>query len=153
MQVFMKVQCVQCHAVAGFGATLGPDLVETVKKLQGAELLRQILEPSVAIHPKYQTLQFVLDSGETVTGVVVKEDAESLFVIKNLLTPQDITTIKKSSVEEQEVSKVSAMPTGLLNTLTKSEILDLLTFLESGPTPIAAPAAAKQADRIPALAD
>ena len=72
----MKAQCLQCHAVSGFGATLGPDLAETVKKHQGKKLLQQILEPSSEIHPKYQTMQFVLDSGEIVTGVVVKEDDE-----------------------------------------------------------------------------
>ena len=144
-QAFMKAQCLQCHAVAGFGATLGPDLAETVKKLRGKGLLQQILEPSSAIHPKFQTMEFVLDRGETVTGVVVKEDAASVHVVKNLLKPHDVTKIDKASIEEQEVSKVSAMPTGLVNVLTKSEVLDLLTFLEAGPAPIAPPAAPKKA--------
>ncbi|MBA4015743.1 MAG: hypothetical protein C0483_01000 [Pirellula sp.] len=141
---FMKAQCLQCHAVAGFGATLGPDLAETVKKLQGKSLLQQILEPSSAIHPKFQTMQFVLDSGETVTGVIVKEDADSVFVVHNLLRPHDVTKIDKSSIEEQEVSKLSAMPTGLVNVLNKSEVLDLLTFLEAGPAPIAQPVTPKK---------
>jgi cytochrome c len=138
-QAFLKAQCVQCHAVAGFGATLGPDLAETVKKQQGRELLRQVIEPSAAIHPKFQTIEFVLDSGESVTGVVVKEDTESLYVAKNLLKPQDLTRIERSTIEEQAVSKLSAMPTGLVNGLTKSEVLDLLVFLEAGPAPLNRP--------------
>jgi putative heme-binding domain-containing protein len=145
MQTFMKAQCVQCHAVGGIGATLGPDLAESVKKLQGKELLQQILEPSSNIHPKFQTLQFVLESGETVTGVVVREESQAIYVAKNLLKPDDLTKIDKSSIEEQEVTKVSAMPTGLVNILSKSEVLDVLTFLETGAKLTVPPAVTKKA--------
>ncbi|WP_202921049.1 c-type cytochrome [Anatilimnocola aggregata] len=139
MQAFMKAQCLQCHAVSGVGATVGPDLVESVKKYQGQKLLQQIIEPSSEIHPKYQTQQFLLDNGQVVIGVVLKEDEHAVFVAKNLLTPHELTRIEKSSIEEQGVSKVSAMPNGLLNGLTKTEILEMLKFLEAGPEPIIQP--------------
>jgi cytochrome c len=145
MQAFIKGQCLQCHAISGVGATLGPDLVETVKKYQGQKLLQQILEPSNEIHPKFQTVQFLLDRGEIIAGLIVKENKDSYHVAKNLLTPHDLTRVDKRTIEEQQVSKVSAMPAGLINTLTKSEILDMLRFLEAGPTLIVQPAAPKQA--------
>ena len=63
---------------------------------------------------------------------MIKEGSEAIYVAKNLLKPDDLTKIDKSAIEEQEVTKVSAMPTGLVNILSKSEILDLLTFLETG---------------------
>jgi len=144
MQAFMKAQCLQCHAVSGIGATLGPDLVESVKKHQGKKLLQQILEPSSEIHPKYQTIQFLLDDGQIVTGVVVREEQNTFYVAKNLLMPHELTKIDKKSIEEQEVTKVSAMPSGLMNTLTKSEILDLLRFLEAGPAPMVQPVVSKK---------
>ena len=37
MQAFVKARCNQCHVVAGHGVNLGPDLAESVKKLQGRE--------------------------------------------------------------------------------------------------------------------
>jgi len=43
-----------------------------------------------------------------------------------------LTTIIKSDVEEKFASKVSPMPVGLLNSLTKDEILDLHVYLENG---------------------
>lgn len=86
-QAFMKAQCLQCHSVSGDGANLGPDLVESVKKFQRKKLLRHILEPALEIQPKYQTSQFLLDSGRVVRGNVVKEEETTIQVITNLLMP------------------------------------------------------------------
>ena len=135
----MKAQCLQCHAVSGIGATVGPDLAESIKKHQGKKLLQQIIEPSSEIHPKYQTLQFLLDNGQVVIGVVLQEDEDAVYIAKNLLTPHTLTKVEKSSIEEQGATKLSAMPNGLLNGLTKTEILDMLRFLEAGPAPIIQP--------------
>lgn len=136
---FMKAQCLHCHAVSGYGANLGPDLTESVKKFQGEKLLRHIMEPALEIHPKYQTSQFLLDSGKVIVGNIIKDDDEAIYVATNLLTPQEVTKVKRSEIEEQQVSKNSAMPLGLLNTLTHEEIVDLLQFLEAGPAPIVEP--------------
>jgi len=135
-QAFMKAQCLQCHSVSGYGAELGPDLIESVKKFQGEKLLRHIMEPALEIHEKYQTSQFLLESGKVVVGNVIQEDEQSIHVATNLLMPQDLTKIDKSEIEDQQVSKNSAMPEGLLNILSKDEVLDLLRFLEAGPAPI-----------------
>src|SRR5207302_5028747 len=87
MQAFVKARCNQCHVVAGHGVNLGPDLVESVKKLQGRKLLEQIVDPSSQIHEKYQNTQFVLTDGRTISGVVVKEEPAEFHVMTNLLTP------------------------------------------------------------------
>jgi putative heme-binding domain-containing protein len=136
MQAFLKAQCQQCHKVGDHGLSLGPDLTESMKKLRGRKLLQQILEPSQEIHPKYQIVNFLLDSGKIASGVVVKEDKEAFEIATNLLTPSVITKIEKSSVEESYVAKHSAMPTGLVNILNKDDIVNLLNYLESGPAPI-----------------
>lgn len=135
-QAFMKAQCLQCHAVSGYGAKLGPDLVESVKKFQGQKLLLQLLEPSREIHPQYQTTQFLLETGKVVVGNIIRENSDSIEVATNLLAPHELTRINKQEIEEQIASPHSAMPAGLLNSLTKSEIMDLLTYLESGPAPL-----------------
>jgi putative heme-binding domain-containing protein len=111
---------------------LGPDLAESVKKLKGEELLRNMLEPSYKIHEKFQNQQFVLSDGRIVTGVVVKEDSDECQVATNLLTPHSITRLLKRDVDERAPLKTSPMPEGLLNILTRDEILDLHAFVESG---------------------
>ena len=57
--------------------------------------------------------------------------ADKIVVRPNLLVP-DTQEIKKADIKSREVSKVSSMPPGLVNILTKEEMLDLLAFIESG---------------------
>jgi putative heme-binding domain-containing protein len=135
-QAFLKAQCQQCHIVSGHGVNLGPDLTETVKKFQGNKLLQQVLEPSFEIHPKYQVIQFLLDSGKVVSGVIAKEDGKTIYVATNLLAPQNLTKVAKDEIDERQPARSSAMPQGMVNVLTKEEIIDMLHFLESGPAPM-----------------
>jgi putative heme-binding domain-containing protein len=132
MTAFVKARCNQCHVVAGHGVNLGPDLVESIKTLKGEELLRQIIEPSSKIHEKFQNHQFVTREGQVITGVIVKENPNNYQVATNLLTPETLTTLRKRDVEEKIPSKISPMPPGLVNVLTKDEILDLHAFISAG---------------------
>ena len=132
MQAFVKARCNQCHAIAGHGINIGPDLTETGKRLQGIKLLRQILEPSSEINKKYQITQFLMDNGKVLSGVVVKETQDEIQIISNLLIPAAVTRVSKQAVEERFPSRVSAMPVGMVDVLTRPEILDLLSYLECG---------------------
>jgi putative heme-binding domain-containing protein len=132
MQAFMKARCHQCHAVAGHGVNLGPDLRDVAKRFRGRKLLEQLVAPSIEINPKYQTTQFLLVNGKVISGVIIKETSKEFHLITNLLTPEKVMRLKKSSVDETIPSKISPMPAGLLNVLTKEEIHALVGFLESG---------------------
>jgi len=132
MSAFVKARCNQCHVVAGHGVNLGPDLLESVKKLKGRQLLEQILDPSSQINEKYQTTQFVLTDGRALSGVIIKDERAEFHVLTNLLTPEAITRIPKSDIDQRVASKISPMPAGLANVLTKDEISDLLSYLEAG---------------------
>ena len=125
-------QCTQCHATGGHGVNLGPNLVESVKKYRGRGLLEQVLYPSKSIHENYRTMQFVLDSGRVVSGVVREESADAFRVATNLLVPDQVAVVKRDEVEDVSATKVSAMPAGLLNVLTRDEIAALVSFLEAG---------------------
>jgi putative heme-binding domain-containing protein len=132
MQAFMKARCRQCHAVGGHGVNLGPELKDVAKRLRGKKLLEQVLNPSSEINPKFQTNQFILTSGKVVSGVIVKETAGEVQIVSNLLTPDNVTKIKKSNIDERFPSKISAMPEGLVNVLTSAEIESLVSFMEAG---------------------
>ncbi len=132
MSAFVKAKCSQCHMISGHGVNLGPKLTESVKKLKGRELLRHILEPSLTIHEDFRTQQFLLLDGRVVTGVVMQDADGVLQVATSLLTPNLLTQVRRSDVEEQLPLRTSAMPTGLLNTLTQEQIMDLLAFVERG---------------------
>ena len=126
----MKAQCLQCHRFSNVGAARGPDLTEVGQRYRGSSLLRQILEPSSEIHPGYRSRQFLLNDGRVISGMVVAEDSDTYEVAGNLLEPTATVTIDKQDIEEQQPMQASAMPTGLLDVLTKAEVIDLLLFLE-----------------------
>jgi len=132
MQAFVKARCNQCHVVAGHGVNLGPDLTQSIKKYQGQNLLKQVIEPSSEIHEKFQNHQFVLTDGRLISGVIVQETPREYHVVTNLLTPNTVTQVRKREVEQKTTSPISPMPDGLVNVLTRDEIADMLSFLEAG---------------------
>ena len=132
MQAFMKARCHQCHLVNGHGTNLGPDLTKISERFKGKKLLDQILTPSIEINKQFQTYQFLLRDGKILSGVVSKEDDSGYDVISNLLAPQLVTRVAKEDVDEQFVSKISPMPVGMVNILTRPEIVDLVSYLEQG---------------------
>ena len=96
------------------------------------ELLEHVLEPSKTIHDKYRSMQLVLDSGKVVAGVVAEETPESFRMLPNLLAPEQVVVVHRADVQEAIPSQVSAMPTGLVNVLTRDEVVALVSFLEAG---------------------
>ncbi|MFP6693072.1 MAG: hypothetical protein VB875_08650, partial [Pirellulales bacterium] len=98
---------------------------------QGAKLLNQIVKPSADIHKEFQTQMILVDDGRLLTGLVVEETDDQLRLLPNLLKPDKIETIDKSSIEKRRIADISTMPTGLLDTYTVEEIFDLLAFIQS----------------------
>jgi hypothetical protein len=74
----------------------------------------------------------LLADGQVLSGVIVKETDQAYEVPANLLITDEITTIAKAEVDAAVPSRVSAMPEGLVNVLTRQEIIDLVSFLDAG---------------------
>jgi hypothetical protein len=45
---------------------------------------------------------------------------------------EDVIEVPKDSIEVREPSRISEMPQGLINVLSKEEVLDLIAYLRSG---------------------
>lgn len=127
---FIKARCIQCHKLDGMGFALGPDLTDVAKRFRGAKLLQQILEPSAEINKKFQAAQVLTADGKFVAGVVVNEDDNVIHLVPNLLDRNTVIVVEKDDIEERFPVKLSSMPNGLLDSLTKEEILDLLAYLQ-----------------------
>ena len=68
-----------------------------------------------------------------VSGVVGHEDDKVVRLLSNPLGEGEKSTdVAKAEIDERVESEISLMPLGLLNTMTKEEILDLLAYVESG---------------------
>lgn len=132
IQAFVKAQCISCHRVCCHGAKVGPDLTKVAEKFRGVKLLEQIIEPSSQIDDAFRTVLFRKKTGDVVSGTIVREDEKTIILRSNPLQPDNLTTLPVLEIEKRTVSKTSSMPAGLINILTKMEILDLLAFLEYG---------------------
>ncbi len=131
-KAFMTAKCNQCHQINGHGVALGPDLTKVAEKYKGVALLRQVIEPSTEVDPKYQPVRVVKKNGDVVFGSIVKETRQAVHVVPNLLAPNEVKVVPKRQIAKRIPAKLSPMPTGLVSMLTKDEILDLLAFLEAG---------------------
>ncbi len=136
-ELFKLRSCVQCHKIGGVpeGGDIGPNLAELPKKLSEgkftrADLLREVLEPSAVIDPKYRVHSLVLDTGLAVQGIIQHEDAKVVRVIKN--AAEKPVEIPKASIEERSELKTSLMPSGLLDRLGREDVLNLLAYIASG---------------------
>ncbi len=128
--LFRAANCVGCHKLNGEGHELGPDLATMEASRHTIEhILKSIVEPSVDIDEKYQSFNFLLDSGKVITGTILEETPAELKVLVDPLARRDPITIERDEIEQQVKSPVSIMPAGLLNNLTEEEIIDLVAYL------------------------
>jgi putative heme-binding domain-containing protein len=130
-QMFTVASCVACHKLDETGNQFGPDLAQLDPKLQPVDILKELLDPSAKINEKFQTQVFQLESGVTVTGLVVEETPSVIKLVENPLAKAAVTEIKVPEVTARKNSPISIMPKGLLDKLTRDEILDLVAFIHA----------------------
>ena len=114
----------------------GPDLAKLDdKKRATTAILAAIIQPSKDIEEKFQSHAFVLDDGRVITGMIVAENDAELQVVINPLAKDKPTVIEKAWIEARKQSPVSLMPVGLLDRLSREEILDLVAFVVAAGNP------------------
>jgi len=126
-QVYRRQEqaCQKCHAIAGHGGRVGPDLVSIGASAQIDYLVESILDPNKAIKENYHATVLSTTDGLVVTGLVVRESDREI-VLRN---GDDLEqTIAKADIDERTPG-ASLMPAGLADQLTEAELLDLARFL------------------------
>jgi putative heme-binding domain-containing protein len=127
---FRQTGCVQCHRFAGEGGSVGPDLTGVSRRLSPQDLLESIVLPSKVIAEGYATTEIETKSGEVISGHIERED-DRVVVMRPPTATEEMITIRKTDIRQRALSKTSNMPTGTLNTLSETQILDLLAYLIS----------------------
>ena len=75
----------------------------------------------------YTTLTLLTDEGELINGIVISRSEES---VQLRLADGKEVLIPSETIEQEKPGK-SLMPAGLMDTLTKSEITDMVAFLSA----------------------
>jgi putative heme-binding domain-containing protein len=117
-------QCLKCHAIAGAGGQVGPDLAGIGASAQVDYLVESILQPTAKIKENYHSLVVVAD-GRITSGVRVRQ-TESELVLRDSQDRE--VNIPLDAIEEQKEGG-SLMPIGLADPLTRAELVDLVRFL------------------------
>lgn len=123
-EIFQRT-CATCHLLHGEGSKIGPDLTGS-NRTNFTYLLSNILNPSGEVQEDYKLVVITTQDGRTYSGNVIAENDRNLRL---RVVGQDPIVINKSQIRTRDVSEKSIMPEGLLNHLTKEEVLDLIAYL------------------------
>lgn len=131
-KMFAASGCFACHRFQNQGGMTGPDLTTAGRRYSAYDLLDQVINPSKVINDQFSAVTVITDEGLVHNGVVVNLKGDSFTLNTDLTDPNKRVNINRNSIVELVVSKTSPMPAGLLNRMTKEEILDLTAYLISG---------------------
>lgn len=148
-EAFIIARCDACHQVAGYGRAAGPDLRGIGMCYSNTELIRHILQPSLDLHDTGRFEKFLLTDGRVITGREVTNrststDRSSVQIQTDLSNPDAIQSIELSDIEQRQPSPVSPMPVGLLNSLTPTQVAELVVYLRSDGGRLAPPDASHE---------
>jgi putative membrane-bound dehydrogenase-like protein len=119
-------QCKQCHAIQGFGGTLGPDLSTIGKKYERKTLLETIVDPSKAIAPEFIPYLLETKAGQVYAGFLVERTADHV-VLKDVKSKS--IRVAADEIEALVQLQKSLMPELVLSEVTAQDAADLLAFL------------------------
>jgi hypothetical protein len=70
-----------------------------------------------------------LKDGKEILGRLLETAGDTLVIATNPVNPREVIRVDRKNLASTTPSPVSAMPEGLLSTLTKDDVLDLLAYL------------------------
>lgn len=133
---FKAANCIACHKFGGEGQNFGPDLSELKdEKRTAAHVLRSIIEPSQDIEDKFASNIFVLDSGKTISGLIMEETDDVVKIVVDPLAKDQLTVLNQDQIDARKKSKLSQMPEGMIDKLSREEIIDLIAYVLANADP------------------
>ncbi len=123
-----KGGCSACHAVAGQGGRVGPDLTKIGSIRSGRDLLESTVFPSASFARGYEPYILRTKDGQVHGGIIARETPEAIYLYT---TERAEMRISRSSIEVMQASRVSVMPQGLDAQLSRAELADLVAYLSS----------------------
>jgi putative heme-binding domain-containing protein len=117
--------CLKCHAIAGAGGQVGPDMSSIGASAPVDYLVESLLNPNAKIKEGFHSLNVTDLNGKTVTGVKVRESKTELVLRDH---EDREVVIPAADIDDRKDGK-SLMPDGMTDPLTRQELLDLTRFL------------------------
>jgi putative heme-binding domain-containing protein len=121
--------CARCHMPRQHGGRVGPDLSGINNKTK-EELLTDILDPNYAIEPRFINYVMTTKDGYVYDGVIANETPGSLS-LRGGSEERDHTVLRRN-IADVRPSKLSLMPEGFEQTLSKQDLADIISYLRGG---------------------
>ena len=118
--------CTSCHAIAGAGGQVGPDLTSIGASAPLDYLLESLLDPQARVKEGYQVVTVTRTDGTIAAGILVRDGTTDIALRG---AADNVITIPTSEIANRAVSSTSLMPPGLTAQLRRDEFLDLAKFL------------------------
>ncbi len=124
-----NINCAKCHRATSTVKRLGPDLTRMESSVTEKHLVESILQPSKVLHKDFAGISILKLDGETINGMVFKEDKQQV-ILRDRNDIDRLITIPRSEIDEIQPDKVSMMPDDLANELkSRKQFLDLLRYV------------------------
>ena len=117
--------CSNCHQSHKEGYDLGPDL-EGLNHRSIEDLASNIIDPNMAINPKYASYSVITNNGDTFVGILSNQSANSITISMPLGVSKNIN---RKEIKELKSIRSSLMPMGLEKTMTPSNLRDVIEYI------------------------
>jgi putative heme-binding domain-containing protein len=124
VKVFEKY-CGTCHQLEGKGAKVGPQL-EGIGSRGLDRLLEDVLDPNRNVDQSFRVTNLALDSGQVVSGLLLREEGEVLIVAD---AQGKEVRVPRKTVEERSTAQLSPMPANMAEQIPEPEFQDLMAYL------------------------
>ncbi|QDV69760.1 hypothetical protein Poly24_34770 [Rosistilla carotiformis] len=127
-----ELQCIACHAIGPAGGRVGPNFVSLGGSAQIDYLIESLIDPNAKVKENFHSVVVLTDDGSIVQGIRDSETNQSLTL---RLADGSKKTIPQETIDQVGEGR-SLMAAGLVDSLTRDELVDLVRFLsELGRTP------------------
>lgn len=127
-KVFRSEQagCSKCHRVGDEGVDFGPALSQIGTKLGKQALFESILDPSAGIAFGYEGWEVETKDGQELFGLIASETPAELAIKQSSGV---VVRVATAQIVRRDRQRLSAMPAGLGQLLTRQELVDVVEYL------------------------
>ena len=90
------------------------------------DLASNIIDPNMAINPKYASYSVITNSGDTFVGILSNQSANSITISMPLGVTKNIN---RKEIKELKSIRSSLMPMGLEKTMTPTNLRDVIEYI------------------------
>lgn len=120
-----NLKCVSCHRIGDHGSRVGPALTAIGASSPLDYIIDSLVHPAKNVKEGYNSLVVLTEDGQVMTGIPVSRSDEEL-VLRDA-TGKEVK-IPTAAIDEESPG-TSLMPAGLVDSLSREELADLVRYL------------------------